>query len=57
MIFDECYRKRRKTFCDMVNVHVCNIGISVIHGKQLAGQLPFHREYKRSHIETHVRHI
>ena len=24
----KCYRKRRKTFYDMVNVHVCNIGIS-----------------------------
>ena len=23
----------RKTFCDMGNVHVCNIGISCIHGK------------------------
>ena len=32
-IFDECYRKRRKRFYDMGNVHVCNIGISIIHGK------------------------
>ena len=32
-IFDECYRKRRKTFDDMEKVHVCNIGISSIHGK------------------------
>ena len=23
-----------KTFCDIGNVHVCNIGISVIHGKE-----------------------
>ena len=23
-----------KTFCDLGNVHVCNIGISVIHGKE-----------------------
>ena len=38
----------------MVNVHVYNNGISSIHGKEL---LPFHREYKRSHIETNVRHI
>ena len=29
-IFDECYRKLWKTFCDMVNVHVCNIGISTV---------------------------
>ena len=37
-IFDECYRRRRKTFYDMVNVHVCNNGISSIHGKELPGQ-------------------
>ena len=36
----------------MENVHVCNIGISSIHGKELPGQLPFHREYRRSHIEN-----
>ena len=29
-IFDECYRKRRKTFCDLLKVHVCNIGISSV---------------------------
>ena len=28
-----------------------------IHVKALPGQLPFHRDYKRSHIETNVRHI
>ena len=28
-----------------------------IHGKELPGQLSFHHEYQRSHIETHVRHI
>ena len=32
-MFDECYRKRRKTFYDLVNVHDCNNGISSIHGK------------------------
>ena len=53
----ECYRRRRKTFYDMVNVHVCNNGISSIHGKELAEQLSFHHEYKRSHTETNVRHI
>ena len=37
-IFDECYRKRRKTFCNMVNVHVCNIGFSSTHGKELITQ-------------------
>ena len=26
----------KQTFCDLGNVHVCNIGISVIHGKELA---------------------
>ena len=56
-IFDECYRRRRKTFCDLVNVHVWNNGTSSIHGKELSGQLPFHCEYDRSHIETNVRHI
>ena len=56
-IFDECYRKRRKTFCDMGNVHVCNIGISSIHGKELLRHLAFHQEYKRPHNETNVRHI
>ena len=29
----ECYRKRRKTFHDMENVHVCNIGSPVFMGK------------------------
>ena len=54
---NECYRKRRKAFYDLVNVHVCNIGISSIHRKELLGQLSFHHEYKRLHIETNVRHI
>ena len=56
-IFDECHRKRRKTFCDMENVHVCNIGISRIHVKELLRQMSFHHEHKRSHNETNVRHI
>ena len=56
-IFDEGYRKRRKAFCDMENVHVCNIGISVVHGEELLRQSAFHQEYKRSHNETNVRHI
>ena len=46
-----------KKFCDMENVHACNIGISVIRGKELLRQSAFHQEYKRSHNETHVRHI
>ena len=41
----------------MVNVHVLNIGIIGIHGKELLRQLAFHQEHKRSHIETNVRHI
>ena len=49
--------KRRKTFCDMDNVYVCNIEISVIHGKELLRQPAFHQEYKRPHNETSVRHI
>ena len=31
-------QKTTKTFCDMENVHVCNIGISIIHGKELITQ-------------------
>ena len=30
---------------------------AVFHGKELLGQLSFHHEYKRPHIETNVRHI
>ena len=41
----------------MGNVHVCNIGISGIHGKELLRQLAIHQEYKRPHNETNVRHI
>ena len=36
----------------MGNVHVCNIGISSIHEKELPEQLSFHREYKRSHTSN-----
>ena len=32
----------------MMNVHVCNIGIRSIHGKELLGHLSFHHEYERS---------
>ena len=32
-------------------------GIASIHGKELLGQVSFHHEYDRSHIETNVRHI
>ena len=41
-IFDDCYRRRRKTFCDMVNVHVCNNGISCSHGEELLRESAFH---------------
>ena len=41
-IFNECYRRQRKTFCDMVNVHVSNIGVICIHVKELLRQLTFH---------------
>ena len=46
-----------ETLCDVGNVHVWNHGISSVHGKELPGQLPFHHELKRSHVETNVRHI
>ena len=36
----------------MGNVHVCNIGISGIHGEELLRQMAFHQEYKRPHNET-----
>ena len=41
-----------KTFCDMENVHVFNIGIICIHGKELLRQLSIHREHNRSHTQT-----
>ena len=41
----------------MGNVHVFNIGVICIHGKELLRQLAIHQEYKRSHSETDVRHI
>ena len=41
----------------MRNVHVGDIGISIIHGKELFRQSGFHQEYERSHNETNVRHI
>ena len=56
-IFNECNRRQRRAFCDMVDVHVCNIGIIGIHGEELLIQLTFHHEYRRSHNETDVRHI
>ena len=31
----KCYRRWRKTFYDLGNVHHCNNGISSIHGKEL----------------------
>ena len=46
-----------KTFCVMGNVHVFNIGVVCIHGKELLRHLAIHQEYKRSHNETNVRHI
>ena len=45
----KCYRKWRKTFYDLGNVHDCNNGISSIHGKELPEQLPIHCEHNRSH--------
>ena len=41
----------------MVNVHVFTIAIICIHGEELLRQLAVHREHKRSHNETDVRHI
>ena len=47
-----CSRRQWRAFCDMVNVHVCNIGISFFHGKELLRQLAFHKEYKTPHNEA-----
>ena len=41
----------------MVNGHVCKIGISSIHVKELPGQSSFHHKYDRSHTQTNVRHL
>ena len=38
----KCYGKCKKTFYDLENVHVFNIGISCIHGEELLRQLAFH---------------
>ena len=56
-ILNRCNRKRRRTFCDTVNVYVFNIASICIHGEELLTQLAFHSKYKRSHDETDVRHI
>ena len=53
----KCYRRWRKTFYDLENVHDCNNGFSSIHGKELPEQLSIHREHNRSHTQTNVRHI
>ena len=45
----KCYRKWRKTFCGLGNVHGCNNGISSIHVKELPEQLSIHCEHYRSH--------
>ena len=37
-IFDECYRKRRKTFCNMRNVYVFNTASICFHGEELLSQ-------------------
>ena len=50
-------QKLEETLHELGNVHVCNNGISSIHGKELPEQLSFHREYKRPHTVTNVRHI
>ena len=54
--FQRC-KRRRRTFYDLGNVHVYNIGISSIFGKEFPRQSEFHCEYCRSHTEANVRHI
>ena len=56
-ICKRCNERRRKTFFDLENVHVCNIGISGNHGKELLRQFSFNEKHRRSHNETNVRHI
>ena len=48
-IISNCYRKWRRTIFDLVNIYVCNNGISGIHGKELPKQLSSYCEYDRSH--------
>ena len=48
----KCYRRRRKTFFDLVNVYDCDDGISSIHEKELPEQLSIYREHNRSHTQT-----
>ena len=37
-------KRQQQTLCDMENVHVFNIGIICIHGKELLRQLAFHQD-------------
>ena len=49
-----------RSFVNRVNDqvrHVCNIGISSVHGQELPEQLAIHCEHDRSHTQTNVRHI
>ena len=50
-------RRRRRTFCNLVNVHGCDDACSDIHGKEFPRQSEFHVEYHRSHTEENVRRI
>ena len=47
--------EKHSVICE--NVHVCIIGISSIHGKELPEQMSIHCEHKRSYTQTNVRHI
>ena len=53
----QCYRRWRKAFYDLENVHGCNDGINSIHGKELPEQLSLYCKHDRSHTQTNVRHI
>ena len=47
-----------KTFYDLVNVYVFDIGMICIHEKDLLGKCTFHQKTgERSHFETDVRDI
>ena len=51
------YRRRRRTFYYLWNVHGCNDEFSDIHGEEFPIQSEFYCEHYRSHTEANVRHI
>ena len=56
--FRRCSARHRKTFCDLRNVYVFDIGSICIHGNELLRQFTFHQKYRaESHFKADVRDI